>query len=80
MSQSDQLPVFDRQGNEIGVRRENTIQLSDGSVWNIVEGNVYAEPGDNLVGQVHGNLICSFTGEVQYSLGEPFSESDDDAT
>jgi hypothetical protein len=27
MNRSDQEPVFDRQGNEVGVRRENKVSL-----------------------------------------------------
>ena len=78
MNQSDQVPVFDRQGNEVGVRRENQISLNNGGIWNIVNGNVYAEPKDDFVGQIHGDAICNFTGEVLYSFGEPFSDLDND--
>ncbi len=67
------VPVFDRERQQIGVRRGDRIVLQGSSEeWRIVEGNVYASARDeDFIGQVHGDAITSFTGECLYTFNDP---------
>jgi hypothetical protein len=76
MIQSAQVPVFDRKGHEIGVRNANTVNLYDGTVWHIIAGNVYAQPNDDFIGLIRGDVVRSFTSKVLYSFGEGCSDRD----
>jgi len=70
-------PVFAPDGNEIGQFDGEKFIMSKGPNWVVSDGNVYEEGdegGVSFKGQVRGDIICSMTGEVVCTIGEPFKE------